>query len=74
MDFIRPTMGKGRIGAMYRHVYCVNCVYWEELAETIMRDSDDVPDVCKKCYPYDFEDSRGNDLRTKYKEQKLKWM
>lgn len=53
-----------------RHVFCVKCIHWEELAETVIKETA-VPDICQECYPYDFEDSRDTDLRTKYEENNV---
>ena len=68
MDFIKRITGKRGNRMEYRHVFCVNCIHWEELAESVIKETD-LPDICGECYPYDFEDSRGNDLRTKYIER-----
>ncbi len=54
----------------YKHVYCVNCIRGDKLVEAIVKELD-IPKICEECYPYDFEDSRGNDLRIKYEEKHL---
>jgi hypothetical protein len=54
----------------YKHVYCLDCIKGQDLLSYILEpDYFPEPLACKTCYPYDIEDSRGNDLRVNYVEK-----
>ena len=52
----------------YKHVYCTDCMFWEYLLESI-ENKWETPTICTFCYPFDPEDSAGNDLRINYIEK-----
>ena len=68
----------------YKHVYCTCCIYGKKWIEDFFewQNSDysscrnaapELPNACRECYPYDPEDSKGNDLRVNYKESLSGW-
>ncbi len=60
----------------FKHVYCTECVYgkkWiQEMANPVIKPiALIVPRICQTCYPFNPEDSTGNDMRVNYKESLL---
>jgi hypothetical protein len=51
------------------HVYCTDCIFYAALFNGLMfSTSEDIPEECKSCYPFDTEDSRSFELRKNYRE------
>jgi len=59
----------------YKHVYCTCCVRGNDLIDALYlhKNPEVMPDMCKECYPFDPEDSRGNDLRVNYRVSLSGW-
>lgn len=49
------------------HVYCTDCVNWDELYEWIYFDNNDCPYDCCFCHPLNPEDSFPFEIRKNYK-------
>jgi hypothetical protein len=57
-----------------KQVYCEDCVYGKDMIEYICYKKGNMPQPCKTCWPYDFPDSRGTNLRVNYVEGRDKIM
>ena len=51
-----------------KHVYCTDCIRGDALWEALSAKGfpNLIPERCVSCYPFDPEDSRGDDLRVNY--------